>query len=160
MFLEQAIFTTVIDSTPLVSIDLVVINENNQALLGKRLNRPAKDYWFVPGGRILKNESLEDAFKRLTKGELGEQYLINEASLLGPYDHFYDDCVVNEAISTHYVAIAYILKVKSNILGNLPIAEQHSNYNWLSIEELLNDNDVHKHTKWYFEAINTRGILE
>ena len=160
MFLEQAIFTTVIDSTPLVSIDLVVINENNQALLGKRLNRPAKGYWFVPGGRILKNESLENAFKRLTKDELGEQYLINEASLLGPYDHFYDDCVFNEVTSTHYVAIAYILKVKSNILDDLPIAEQHSNYNWLSIEELLNDNDVHKHTKWYFEAINTRGILE
>lgn len=160
MFLEQAIFATVIDSTPLVSIDLVVINENNQALLGKRLNRPAKGYWFVPGGRILKNESLENAFKRLTKDELGEQYLINEASLLGPYDHFYDDCVFNEATSTHYVAIAYILKVKSNMLDDLPIAEQHSNYNWLSIEELLNDNDVHKHTKWYFEAINTRGILE
>jgi colanic acid biosynthesis protein WcaH len=64
MFLEKDTFKTVIASTPLVSIDLVVTNQNGEALLGKRLNRPAKDFWFVPGGRILKEESLAAAFRR------------------------------------------------------------------------------------------------
>jgi colanic acid biosynthesis protein WcaH len=158
MYLEQEIFTTVIDSTPLVSIDLVVINEKNEALLGQRLNRPAKGFWFVPGGRILKNEALASAFKRLTLEELGKQYSIEAASLLGPYDHFYTDCVFNDNISTHYVAIAYILKINSNELNNLPIDQQHSNYNWLAIQELLKNDEVHKHTKWYFQAIASKGI--
>jgi colanic acid biosynthesis protein WcaH len=70
-FLEKQVFTTVIDSTPLVSIDLLVENTDGKVLLGYRNNRPAKGYWFVPGGRILKDESMDDAFKRLTLAELG-----------------------------------------------------------------------------------------
>ncbi len=116
MFLEQKTFETVIDSTPLVSIDLVVLNENNEALLGQRLNRPAEGFWFVPGGRILKNESLANAFKRLTLNELGIELELSIAELLGPYDHFYDDCVFNEKIKTHYVAIAYVLRLTNQRL--------------------------------------------
>ena len=41
MFLDKDTFTTVIKSTPLVSIDLVVKNKHGQALLGQRLNKPA-----------------------------------------------------------------------------------------------------------------------
>jgi len=158
MFLEKQIFTNVIDSTPLVSIDLVVLNEKNEVLLGQRINRPAKGFWFVPGGRILKNEALADAFKRLTLVELGTQYLIENASLLGPYDHFYKDSVFDENISTHYVAIAYVLKVNSNELNSLPITQQHSNYSWLTKETLLESDKVHIHTKWYLQAIDSKGI--
>ena len=61
MFLDKSTFTTVIDSSPLVSIDLVVLDREGNVLLGERLNRPAQGYWFVPGGRITKNESLADA---------------------------------------------------------------------------------------------------
>ena len=93
MFLDRETFSTVLSSTPLVSIDLVVRNRDGEILLGQRVNRPAKGYWFVPGGRILKNETLAQAFERLTKEELGRSYSISDASLLGPYDHLYEDCV-------------------------------------------------------------------
>jgi colanic acid biosynthesis protein WcaH len=149
MFLDKSTFTTVIDSTPLVSIDLVVLDSEDNALLGKRLNRPAQDYWFVPGGRITKNESLADAFKRLTLDELGEAFSITDAELLGPYDHFYDDYVFGEEVSTHYVAIAYVLRL-TQPLSKLPIDIQHGNYLWLSKTELLSSERVHKHSKWYF----------
>jgi colanic acid biosynthesis protein WcaH len=158
MFLEKQTFMTVIDNTPLVSIDLVVINEKDEVLLGRRLNRPAKGSWFVPGGRILKNEALADAFKRLTLEELSKQYLIENACLLGPYDHFYTECVFNNNISTHYVAIAYILKTNSNELNSLPVAQQHSNYSWFAIEALLENDEVHTHTKLYLQAIDSKGI--
>ncbi|WP_352283724.1 GDP-mannose mannosyl hydrolase [Pseudoalteromonas sp. Q18-MNA-CIBAN-0097] len=159
MFLEQATFTTVIDSTPLVSIDLVVINERDQALLGERLNRPAQGYWFVPGGRILKNESIECAFKRLTLAELGYEFKIEDAELLGPYDHFYSDSVFGEHIKTHYVAIAYIIRVTEKQLSNLPINEQHGNYKLFDMETLNKNQQVHIHTKWYFDAIKSKGII-
>lgn len=158
MFLDKATFTTVIDSTPLVSIDLVVINEHGQTLLGERLNRPAQGYWFVPGGRILKNESLKIAFKRLTLDELGYELNIEDAELLGPYDHFYDDSVFGDQIKTHYVAIAYIVRVSVKQLSNLPINEQHGCYKWFDMDALSNNEQVHIHTKWYFDAITAKGI--
>jgi colanic acid biosynthesis protein WcaH len=150
MFLDAQTFSDVIKNTPLVSIDLVVVNENGQALLGQRLNRPAKGYWFVPGGRIQKNERIETAFKRLTLDELGTEFSIEQAQLLGPFTHLYADNVFGEEFGTHYVAIAYRLVVNSQEL-NLPIDKQHDAYKWLEVEPLLNDDSVHIHTKWYFE---------
>lgn len=150
MFLDKQTFSTVIASTPLVSIDLVITNKQGQALLGQRLNRPAKGFWFVPGGRILKDESLADAFRRLTLEELGQEFSIEQAQLQGPFDHFYQDNVFGDEFSTHYVAIAYKLAL-SQPLENLPLDLQHQGYRWMPIDELLSSDEVHKHTKWYFE---------
>ena len=30
-------------------------------------------------------------------------------------------------------------------------SEQHSQYQWFSIDTLLNQDTVHKHSQWYFE---------
>lgn len=159
MFLDQQTFSTVIKSSPLVSIDLVVINQHGQALLGQRLNRPAKGFWFVPGGRILKNESLASAFKRLTHDELGTEFAIEQATLQGPYDHFYNDNVFGEEFSTHYVAISFVIKL-TQPLSNLPMDVQHNGYKWFAINELLSDTAVHKHTKWYFESLSNNISVE
>lgn len=158
MFLDKQTFTTVIDSTPLVSIDLVVLDSEGNALLGKRLNRPAQGYWFVPGGRITKKESLADAFKRLTLDELGEAFSITDAELLGPFDHFYDDYVFGDEVSTHYVAIAYVLRL-TQPLSKLPMDIQHGDYSWFSKTELLRSYSIHKHSKWYFETLHSQGKL-
>ncbi|EIQ0435151.1 NUDIX domain-containing protein, partial [Escherichia coli] len=89
--LAPELFKSIVEHTPLISIDLIIRNEEGKALLGQRLNRPAQNYWFVPGGRILKDESFENAFKRVTLEELGVQISINEAKFLGAYEHFYSD---------------------------------------------------------------------
>jgi colanic acid biosynthesis protein WcaH len=93
-YLPDEQFRQVIAAILLVSIDLVWVREQ-QILLGKRLNRPAKDYWFVPGGggSIRKNEFLELAFERLTLTELGKEQVCDRASLLGIFDHFYPNSV-------------------------------------------------------------------
>lgn len=148
MFLEKKTFSTVLESTPLVSIDLAIKNENNEYLLGERINRPAKGFWFVPGGRILKNETLKAAFERLTLAEIGKCYSIESARLIGPYDHIYTDSVLGEHISTHYVAIAYEFEVKK--LGTLP-TNQHSSYIWMTADQILSSENVHHNTKAYFE---------
>jgi len=43
--LDDYTFKTVIDSTPLVSID-ILLKKDNKILLGKRLNKPAQGYFF------------------------------------------------------------------------------------------------------------------
>ena len=154
MFLDDATFRTVIDSSPLVSIDLLVENSQGEFLLGQRNNRPAQGDWFVPGGRIRKNESLAAAFHRLTQEELGVAFSVSDATLLGPYDHFYLDSIYGDQISTHYVAIAYKLKnckaINEHLENeNMPLI-QHCSYRWQSVNSLLLDPTVHQHTKAYF----------
>lgn len=148
MFLDNKTFETVIDSTPLISLDLVVKNQQGQALLGFRTNRPAQDYWFVPGGRIQKNESMKTAFTRLCENELGLTCTIEQAKCLGPFEHFYDDSVFGDHVSTHYVVLGYEIVVDESQLS-LP-TEQHSQYQWFDVNALLTQDNVHQHSKWYF----------
>src|SRR5690606_37712833 len=91
MWLTVETFNMVVASTPLVSIDMVIRNSKGEILLGERLNRPAKGFWFVPGGRIQKNETLDVAFRRLAEVELGQVFERSQATLLGVYEHFYSD---------------------------------------------------------------------
>lgn len=141
------IFKTVIASTPLISIDLIIKNSEGQVLLGKRNNRPAQGFWFVPGGRVLKDEQLELAFERLLMSELAIDK--QNARFLGVYQHFYVDNVTEDDFSTHYIVLAYEI-VCDGTLKDLPIA-QHNEYQWFSQAGLLRNNEVHKHTKWYFQ---------
>jgi len=146
--LELALFKTVVASTPLISIDLVVYNAQGQVLLGQRLNRPAKGDWFVPGGRICKDESMAVAFSRLVQEELGLTRTIQDAQFIGPFEHFYSDNFSGVDFSTHYVVLGYRLQVDID-LDSLP-QEQHHHYRWFDVSELLASDEVHLHTKWYF----------
>ena len=152
MFLSDDTFKAVISATPLVSIDLVIENSEGQYLLGHRANRPAQGLWFVPGGRILKDESIADAFSRLTNVELGLSLIIDEAVFYGVYEHFYDDCAFGDERTTHYVVLAYKINLDIS-LNELPRI-QHNDYKWFLKIELLNSEVVHEHSKWYLLSNN------
>jgi colanic acid biosynthesis protein WcaH len=152
--LPRELFGQVIDATPLVSIDLVIQDAQGQVLLGKRVNRPAKGFWFVPGGRVRKNEMLDEAFQRLTNIELGIELSRNDATLLGVYQHLYEDNALEiENVSTHYVVIAYKIKLNAALPNeNVRLDDQHSDQRWWSEQELLLSSEVHANTKAYFDA--------
>jgi len=89
MRLGREEFLEVVERAPLVSIDVIVRRGDGRVLLGRRTNEPAKDFWFVPGGRIYKNERLEAAFRRICEAELGKPFAIGEAKFLGVFEHLY-----------------------------------------------------------------------
>lgn len=141
-------FKMIVESTPLVSIDIVVRAPDKKILLGKRLNPPAQGFWFVPGGRILKNESVKTTFKRLLDIELGIHHENISITPLGIYQHFYPDNFFGDKSDTHYVVLAYEISIL-NIPLYLPYA-QHAEFKWFEEDELLNSDEVHDYTKWYF----------
>jgi colanic acid biosynthesis protein WcaH len=61
MKLSEEQFQQLLRDAVLVSLDLLIVNERQEVLLGKRRNPPARGYWFVPGGRIYKGDSSEKA---------------------------------------------------------------------------------------------------
>ena len=142
--LGDQIFKTVVDSTPLVSID-ILLKKDNKVLLGRRVNKPAQGYFFSIGGRINKNETIDNAMARVALNEINID-LKSTPEFIGVFEHFYDDSMY-ENVSTHYVNLAYEYEVEEIL--NLP-TEQHSEYQWFSIDELLESKQVHKYTKDYF----------
>lgn len=147
--LDKDTFINIVRNTPLVSIDLIIENPAGQILLGKRNNKPAKGYWFVPGGRIIKNETIEKAFQRISSTELGATMKIQQASFKGVYEHHYDqNFSEDDSFGTHYVVLAYHFKINDSIVFRTE--SQHESFIWKTKEELLKDSDVHQYTKNYF----------
>jgi colanic acid biosynthesis protein WcaH len=159
-YLAREELLTLVRLAPLVSIDLVVRDEAGRVLVGLRRNQPARGYWFVPGGRVLKGESLDAAFARLTRTELGTTRQRRDASLLGVYEHRYDTNFADvDGVDTHYVVLAYQLLVSSTM--DIRLDEQHKASCWLLPEELLQHPDVHANTRAYIEQVTVSpGGLE
>lgn len=137
-------WASIVRNVPIPSVDLVVIH-NNGIVLAKRTNEPAKGEWFVPGGRILKNEAMEEAVHRIAEQELGVSVEIIEN--LGAFDHFYDVSDI-DGTSKHYVAHGYVVKTQE---VELSTDDQHS--------ELKVFNSIppyfHNHIIAYLEAADT-----
>ncbi|PHR17369.1 MAG: GDP-mannose mannosyl hydrolase [Sphingopyxis sp.] len=152
MWLADETFRTVVASTPLVAIDLLVRLPDGSLLLGKRANPPAQGYWFVPGGRVQKNEPLDSAFRRLTETELGVPLPRSDARLLGVYQHFYADSIFGQSPDTHYVVMAYVVDIDSQESLQLPVT-QHDAFLWKLPENLLGHSGVHPYTRDYLPAL-------
>ena len=137
---------------PLVSIDLIVQNSRGEVLLGLRCNEPAAGFWFVPGGRVRKNERLDEAFARITLAELGVTLSRQKADWQGVYEHFYDTNAGRQpGIETHYVVLAYKIALDKGALLALPCNQQHQSYCWRSPEVISTSEDVHAHCRAYFD---------
>jgi len=155
--LDSNTFKTVVDSTPLVSIDLIISNKNGEVLLGKRINKPAKGFYFTIGGRVYKNESMIAAANRILDEELGLK-LKCELTFIGIFEHFYEDSIFSET-STHYVNMAYKMQWDDADLNSLTTA-QHSTYKWVSMADLMSDSKVHSNVKAYFETDKNRAGIQ
>ncbi|KNA27935.1 GDP-mannose mannosyl hydrolase [Pantoea ananatis] len=147
--LSKDLFESVIANAPLISIDLIVQNSKGEFLLGYRNNKPAQNYWFVPGGRIFKSETIPNAFKRIAHDELNLNLDIDLATFKGVYEHHYDDSFVSDDVTTHYIVLAYAIFNVSDSESMPDI--QHAKFKWFSKEELLVSDSVHTYTKNYFQ---------
>lgn len=151
MFLNKEDFANAVRTTPLISLDFIIENEFGEFLVGKRTNRPAKGYWFVPGGRVLKDETLEQAFIRLTEEELGQKFSITHGQFLGIWQHFYDDNFSDASFTTHYIVLGFRLVISTST-SMLP-SKQHDIWRWAKSDEIILDKNVHKNTQAYFKPV-------
>ncbi len=146
--LEQ--FKNIVRDTVLVSLDLLLINERGEVLVGRRKHGPARDCIFVPGGRVMKGETLSAALQRVAMHETGLTVSPDDAVLHGIYDHIYaDSCFDDPAISTQYVVIACRCPVKSG--APIIADQQHESLHFMSIADLMANGEVHSYTKSYFQ---------
>ena len=146
--LSASEFAEVVRLTPLISIDLIVRNSKGDALLGVRNNEPAKGFYFVPGGRILKNERIADAFHCIILNETGVSADISQSTFKGVFEHIYDSNFANRTdFGTHYVALAYQI---TQPVDDVRPDSQHSAFEWWDSEQIRTSRIVHENTRAYF----------
>ena len=67
MLIEKDLYSKIREVIPTLCVDMVVTNWRNEFLLIKRTQSPAKGQWWLPGGKVFKNETLEHAVLRKAK---------------------------------------------------------------------------------------------
>ena len=153
--LSRDLFLKVVKAAPLVAMDLVAVRGGTEILLGLRNNRPAQGFWFVPGGRIRKNEPMQAALARVAQDELGLALadLPVQPRHMGAFEHFYTDCFAGDVgVSTHYVVMGNLVQLPAGT--ELAAADaQHSALRWWPLAEAAQSAEVHRFTKDYVDAV-------
>ena len=152
--LSEEIWRTCVDSIPIFGIDMIIFSRKNGVLMGRRINNPAKGKLFVPGGRVYKNERIRDAFNRILLNETGLTFPFNKTTSMGLYEHFYNVTSWSTSeCSTHYIIEARLIEIEpENIKLKINLNEQHSNFEWISIED-IQSNTIHSYSKIYLNKI-------
>jgi len=149
--LDNEQFRELIKNSPVFSIDFILTDDDNNVLFGKRVNEPAKGYWFTPGGRVYKNEMHQMAIKRLLKEELNiidydtEQLQYNSLT-----DHIYSNNVFDDEFGTHYINYSYIMPVNKDLITQINNSAQHDDLIWIPRAKIINHPGIHKFSKILF----------
>jgi colanic acid biosynthesis protein WcaH len=159
-FLTPTQFSEACKALPLVSIDLAITTPDKQLLLGKRINAPARDTWFTPGGRIRKNEPLTNAKQRIAYDELGlHASVLERATLMGTWDHFFQDSAFSPETSTHYVNLPHWLEISEHEKLNIQLPKgpgfQHSHWHWFDLDAIEKEATIHPYARIYAKWITS-----
>ena len=145
--LDAKTFKTIVENTPLVSIDLCLVCDG-QLLLGKRNNEPLKGEWFTPGGRIHKNETWQQALLRIVKAELGLcNIAVEDFVLMGMWDHFYNNSALDQNTLTHYVNLPHYIEFESK--PEITLDDQHGEFEWFNLSVVADDEKFHPYMRNY-----------
>ena len=121
--IEKSLYQKIIKAIPILCIDLIVIY-NKKHLLIKRSENPLKGEWWVPGGRVLLGETIEETAKRKLKEEIGIG-LDSDIELYGIYEDFFD----NSSMGNHlYHTLSIVFKIEIDNIDNIKLDSTSNNW--------------------------------
>ncbi len=120
---------------PGIGIGIMILNKNNQVLLGKRNKDPKKadselhgeSTWTMPGGKLHFQEELEEAAERETLEETGLKIDKDKLEIIS---------VTNDiVIDKHFVTIGFLCR---NFKGEIKVMEPDEiiKWKWFSLDKL------------------------
>ena len=128
---------------PTVTVDIIILTENDRVLLIKRKNEPFKDHWALPGGYLNvsenwgEGETLEEAAYR----ELQEETSLSKNELEDVLLHqfkTYSDPKRDPRSRTLSVVFFAIIPESEKLLSSVKAADDAKEAEWFSIHELPN----------------------
>ena len=141
-------YAGMIENLPICCVDLIIVHKNKILLL-KRKNPPLKNEWWIPGGRLYKNELLKDAVKRKAREEAGIDVEI--VRQLGAYEHIFKDSAFEGVqTGTHTVGATFIVKPKNEEI-NIKVDKDSKGFKWIDkipedspdlLKKILSDSKI------------------
>jgi ADP-ribose pyrophosphatase YjhB (NUDIX family) len=148
MIIDVPLYDEILKTMPILCVDVVLIRDK-KVLLMFRKNEPAKDTWWFPGGRVFKNETLEETIIRKLKEEVNienfsiyNQLTITETDFeTGPRN-----------IPVHTINVTFLI---SSFEGDILIDKTHSDYQWFSEKQ----NNFHPEVCRVFDLLKQKEII-
>jgi len=148
-YIKDTVYKKIIQNVPICCVDVVIVDYIGSALLVKRKDPPAKNLWWIPGGRVLKGEMLKDAAIRKAKEETGLECI--KPKLIYTDETIFDDGPFD--IPIHSINNCFILYTKLQYnLNEVNINDSCSDYKWIGFI----DNKLHHYVKNCLLAANLK----
>ena len=114
-------YRKILDSIPIVCVDLLV-RKGEKYLHVKRKDEPLKGQWWIPGGRVMKNELAIEAAHRKLEKETGLRG--NGFKFVGYYEDFYDTSAFE--VPCHSISLVF----ETEVVGDVYLDDTSESYRW------------------------------
>ena len=146
--ISDELYTQILENMPVVCVD-GLLHYGNKFILFKRDYEPAKDEWWVFGGRLQKGEKLKNAIIRKAKEEMGIDVKVEKQ--IGTYEMEFEKN--RQGVSTHTIAVVFL--VTSDEKPDFSKAE------YKEFDEVKEFDSVDEAWHWYIkQIIKDSKILE
>ncbi|MEM2936027.1 MAG: NUDIX hydrolase [Candidatus Bathyarchaeia archaeon] len=141
-WIEENLYLKIREVMPIPTVDAVVTYKVKFLVLVKKKS-PVKDLWWVPGGRVKRGESLEEAVLRKLREETGlEGRIVRRGG------------VVNQVFpEIHTISVFFHVEVEDD---NVKLNEEHRAYKWFS----KSPQDDHNYLKTIVTQTLGNDIIE
>jgi ADP-ribose pyrophosphatase YjhB (NUDIX family) len=125
--LPDDVFYLISRLTPMINVDLLIVNERNEKLLTWREDQFYGPGWHIPGGIIRFKEWAEDRISKVAESELGTTVSCDVRPLL-----VREIMNPNRDIRGHFISMVYKCKLTSPLRDSdqAPISDKIINGQW------------------------------
>jgi colanic acid biosynthesis protein WcaH len=131
-------YKKILGSVPVPTVDILV-SRGQQVLLVRRKNKPLKGQWWLPGGRVLRGETLHAAATRKLAEEVGITDF-GRVEYIGVYEDKYED---NEFGLDFVHTISSVFSVSVAPGTRIKLDGQSSAHKWVPLSKLPDRLDVY-----------------
>lgn len=142
-FLPAELYGQLVRNTVVVCVDCLIVKYNeytnrHECLLVERADEPAKNLWWLPGGRLFKGETFFDGALRKVKEETGltnDNDCIKPIQILGFYNTFFSRSSwdTEEEKGTQTVQPIVLVKLEKNH-PEILLDRTSERYRWIGLD--------------------------
>lgn len=151
--LSPTTYQILMDVSPICVVDILFFNpEKTHILLGRRIDNPYKGVFYAFGGRLRKNERLEDAAIRIVKQETAINLDHSDIVLAGTINEISSDSKF-EGVNYHAVVLYFYSMIPVDTVVTLD--EQHAECKWFSVDDPSLHPNIKKRITGALRSMNT-----
>jgi len=106
-------YKRILEVMPILCVDVVIRNARGEYLLVRRANEPLKGQWWVIGGRVHKNETLEQAVIRKVRQETSLD--IRKMLPIGYYEETFKNNSIKLDTRFHAISVVFAVAIGNDV---------------------------------------------